>query len=277
MLAVTAALWSSVLATVASDVLLAHGWSGWSAWRLLGQLLGCGLGAGMCLALERVARPHAPVALGPGIGALVLAASLLAIVWTLGTRLILFPLARVIVEAAGFSTAGPTDTHLATHVIALVFLTWGGAWLAVAFADDLAEEQRGAELQRARILELEEALAGNGADGVTHLWVPSRTGQTRIAVGDLTTITAERDYVRLRTAEGREHLVRGRLHLLLARLDPAAFAQVHRSAAVNLAHIEEVQRDGRGAVLLLAGGATAMVSRRFAAVLRQIEASFVRA
>lgn len=60
---------------------------------------------------------------------------------------------------------------------------------------------------------------------------------------DIDWISAEGDYVRV-YAGGRGYLVRHTMQAMEARLDPAAFARIHRSAIVNVARVREVRPHG---------------------------------
>ncbi|HEY7740720.1 MAG TPA: LytTR family DNA-binding domain-containing protein [Steroidobacteraceae bacterium] len=79
-------------------------------------------------------------------------------------------------------------------------------------------------------------------------WIRAQVGQTLrlIAVDDIDYLRSDTKYTRIawRGDDGRpaEALVRTPLRELAARLDPAQFAQVHRSAIVNLRAISHVRR-----------------------------------
>ena len=71
-------------------------------------------------------------------------------------------------------------------------------------------------------------------------------GKARIVpVDDLTHITADGSYAELHT-EDDTYVIRERMKTLTARLDPEAFARVHRSAIVRLGKIELLLRGGGG-------------------------------
>ena len=61
-----------------------------------------------------------------------------------------------------------------------------------------------------------------------------------VRLGDVDWVESARNYVRLHVGE-QSHLVRHSLGGLLARLDPARFVRIHRSAAVNLDRVREVR------------------------------------
>ena len=71
------------------------------------------------------------------------------------------------------------------------------------------------------------------------------------------------NYARLH-ARGRDFLVRETMKELAARLDPAHFARVHRTAIVNIERVREIHPDDQGDFeVLLEGGARVRMSRTF--------------
>jgi two-component system LytT family response regulator len=87
-------------------------------------------------------------------------------------------------------------------------------------------------------------------------------GKARIvSVDDITHITADGSYAELHTADGT-HVIRERMKALAARLDPADFVRVHRSAIVRLDEVELILRSGGGNYAVRLGdGTTVSVSR----------------
>ncbi len=107
------------------------------------------------------------------------------------------------------------------------------------------------------------ALATMGVDDGPY-WgeVMVRTGQRDVVLrtGDIDWVEADTYYARLHVGP-KSYLLRERMHVLAARLDPRRFARVHRSAIVNLASVREITRDGRGEhVVVLSTGARVRVS-----------------
>jgi two-component system response regulator AlgR len=76
-------------------------------------------------------------------------------------------------------------------------------------------------------------------------WVPNRGELTRVAVADIDRIEAERDYMRLH-AGSRSWLIHETIGALEARLDPALFIRLHRSAIVRRDRISRLAHDGQG-------------------------------
>lgn len=101
------------------------------------------------------------------------------------------------------------------------------------------------------------------------LLVPDGQRIVPIAVADIGWIKAEGDYARIYSG-GRSFLVSRTLKEIEARLDPAQFIRIHRSALVHSAHIREVHVADSGRYrVTLSDGATLLVSRTRAPELRR--------
>ena len=84
-----------------------------------------------------------------------------------------------------------------------------------------------------------------------------------VRLADVDWIEAARNYVRLHVGS-QHHLVRTSLQALVRRLDPAQFVRIHRSAAVNLDRVREVEAwVGGEYVAVLADGHKLRVSRAY--------------
>jgi two-component system LytT family response regulator len=80
---------------------------------------------------------------------------------------------------------------------------------------------------------------------------------------DIDWIAAEGDYVRVHSA-GRGHLFRQTMAMMEARLDPAAFARIHRSTIVNVKSVREVvTRGDRDWVVVLRDRTRLKMSRSY--------------
>jgi hypothetical protein len=89
-----------------------------------------------------------------------------------------------------------------------------------------------------------------------------------IAASDIDWLQAEGNYVGLHV-NGHDYLLRATLTDFLTQLDPATFARVHRSHAVNLGRIREIEPlDGGDARLHMHDGTTVPCSRRYRDALR---------
>ncbi len=104
-------------------------------------------------------------------------------------------------------------------------------------------------------------------------WVHTGAGSTTrvLAVAEICYFQAGDKYTEVVTAGGR-HVIRTSLRELLTRLDPAQFAQVHRSAIVNLHWVEKVERDvlGRASMRIRNLADVLPVGRAYAARFRQM-------
>jgi two-component system LytT family response regulator len=89
-----------------------------------------------------------------------------------------------------------------------------------------------------------------------------------VPVGDIDWIEAADNYVRLHAGAER-HLLRETMASLEARLDPARFVRIHRSAIVNLAKIRELQATFNGEyAVFLHSGVKLTLSRGYRDALR---------
>jgi two-component system, LytTR family, response regulator len=75
-----------------------------------------------------------------------------------------------------------------------------------------------------------------------------------LPMSDIRWISAEENYVRIRTAN-ETHLLRETMARLQEKLDPEVFLRIHRSSIVNLQFVKEVRTepDGEYSVMLLNG------------------------
>ena len=101
----------------------------------------------------------------------------------------------------------------------------------------------------------------------SHLaWVHTGAGNTTrvLSVTEVLYFQAGDKYTDVVTAEGR-HVIRTALKELVQRLDPAQFAQIHRSTIVNLHSVERLERDvlGRSLIYLKSHPDVLPVSRAY--------------
>ncbi len=90
-----------------------------------------------------------------------------------------------------------------------------------------------------------------------------------IAASDIAWLEAEANYVGLHV-NGHDYLVRSTLADFLLQLDPTRFVRVHRSYAVNLDAVAEIEPlDSGDARLLMKDGSTVPCSRRYRSALAQ--------
>jgi len=88
----------------------------------------------------------------------------------------------------------------------------------------------------------------------TRIVFKSRGRIVFLPMSDIRWISAEENYVRIRTAS-EMHLLRETMARLQEKLDPDVFLRIHRSSIVNLQYVKEVRTepDGEYSVVLLNG------------------------
>jgi two-component system, LytTR family, response regulator len=100
--------------------------------------------------------------------------------------------------------------------------------------------------------------------------VRSPRGYYFVRAEDVEWVEAEGNYAALH-AGGRRHLVRQTMKTLEARLDPAKFARVHRSAIVNVTQLARAESLGHGEFKLrLTSGALVDTSRAYSARVHEL-------
>jgi two-component system LytT family response regulator len=156
---------------------------------------------------------------------------------------------------------------------ALAVVGIAAAVLALTLRDGLTAAAWRARRQSIQIDRLAESNAGLAAE-LEQLRRAAQAGPNWIAVKSIGKVefidparviwmAAARNYVELHLS-GRTVLHRAALKELLRDLDGEGFVQVHRSAAVNVAHIERLTReDGDKVTLALRDGAVVTVGPNF--------------
>ncbi len=122
----------------------------------------------------------------------------------------------------------------------------------------------------ARVLDAPEPPAGSAAAPVPaptarpeRFLVRKLRREFLIAAADIAHVQAQGNYVGLRV-NGHDYLLRATLSEFLDQLDPARFVRVHRSHAVNLDRVAEIEPlDSGDARLTLHDGSVVPVSRRY--------------
>lgn len=149
-------------------------------------------------------------------------------------------------------------------------------YLLKPVAPERLERAVGRAIERLRIAA--EAPAGEAPAEASRyareFWVPNRGELTRVAVADIDRIEAERDYMRLH-AGNRSWLIHETIGALEARLDPALFIRLHRSAIVRRDRVTRLAHDGQGNwTAELQGGEQLRIGRTY---LASVRASVTRA
>ena len=126
-------------------------------------------------------------------------------------------------------------------------------------------------------LALTRALAridANRRQPARRLAIRDGRGVTVVDLEELSYVEARGNYVRLHTLTGRRVLHREPLAALTARLHQHGFAQVSRSALVNLAHLTHAKPLPNGRYLISLRDGTALpTSRRFASAVKKAVAA----
>ena len=121
---------------------------------------------------------------------------------------------------------------------------------------------RGGEAAARRLLELLESLAGKTL-GLDRVAVKTDGVIRLVRLKDVDFIEATGRYVTLHAGK-EQHVVRETMNELEAKLDPAVFARVHRSAIVNLDRVRELKTESHGEVtIVLSDGRTLRWSRSY--------------
>ena len=148
------------------------------------------------------------------------------------------------------------------HVRHVVFVTAHTEFAAQAFdvaaSDYLVKPVTQARLQ-ASLDRVRQSLA---SPGVRRVLLGSRHGGAAVDVGDVTWLEADGAYVNA-YVHGRRHVLRESLAQVVDRLGSDAFVRIHRSAAINLAHVRGLRRGvGHGLEVELTDGTRLPISRR---------------
>lgn len=113
-----------------------------------------------------------------------------------------------------------------------------------------------------------EAALTRAASRPDRLTVASARGVELAPIAEILAVVGADDYVELRMVGGRNLLHAARLDALTAQLPPN-FLRVHRSAIVNLTHVQRLERDGDRWRLHLREGPPLPVSRSRQPALRE--------
>lgn len=124
----------------------------------------------------------------------------------------------------------------------------------------------------ARVLDAPEPPAGPAAQTAVPIAPPARPErflvrklrrEFLIAAADIEHVQAQGNYVGLHV-NGHDYLLRATLTEFLDQLDPARFVRVHRSHAVNLDRVAQIEPlDSGDARVTMRGGSVVPVSRRY--------------
>ncbi|MEP7326164.1 MAG: LytTR family DNA-binding domain-containing protein [Gemmatimonadota bacterium] len=121
----------------------------------------------------------------------------------------------------------------------------------------LARQSRVPDLQLEQLMEFWQA-----RQGLATRFVVREGGKISfVRVQDVDWIDAAGNYVRLHAA-GRQHLVRDTMKAVEARLDPAIFVRVHRSAIVNIDRVTALEPYFHGEYVVIMRDGSRLTSSR---------------
>lgn len=101
-----------------------------------------------------------------------------------------------------------------------------------------------------------------GEPGTERILLGGRQGGAAVDVGDVRWVEADGAYVIVH-AGGRRHVLRESMTQILARLGPATFVRIHRSAGINIEHVKSLKRGKvTGLEVELTDGVRLPISRR---------------
>lgn len=164
---------------------------------------------------------------------------------------------------------------------ALVFATAHGDRAVDAFDLD-AVDYLMKPIRRERLTEaldrVRRRLAGSGAESgpggdgspdltVEAVWAPTRHGQVRVPLGEVSHVRAERDHVFLHL-NGRAHMVRMTMRRIEALAAPHGLVRVHRSFLVRPERIAAMSHAGKAFRLRLDDGTDLPVGPAYRALVR---------
>jgi two-component system LytT family response regulator len=127
---------------------------------------------------------------------------------------------------------------------------------------------RAVDRARRRLSERRGAASAGEAPPIDRIVVRDRGSLILVTHDEIEWIAAEGDYVRVHSG-GRGYLVRDTMTALEARLDPARFVRIHRSAIVNVSRVKEIRPYGdRDWLAVLRDGTRLKVSRTYRSSLK---------
>lgn len=104
---------------------------------------------------------------------------------------------------------------------------------------------------------------------INRIFVRDKRGLIPLAVDEIVRLKADDDYTIIYTKD-KTFLVGTNLRDFAAKLNPDKFLRVHRSAVVNLDHIERIEEDDRRLILYMSGGSEVQASRAGSQMLKKL-------
>jgi DNA-binding LytR/AlgR family response regulator len=168
------------------------------------------------------------------------------------------------------------------HKPAIIFVTAYDNFAVEAFdldvADYVLKPVSSARLSRAisRVSGIEDSQSSRAAvrfeddDYASEFWVSHRSELIRVAAMDILRVEAERDYMRLFTAE-RSYLLHQTISTLEQRLHPEKFLRIHRSHIVRRDLITGLRHEGGGVWHALLGPDVSMrIGRKYLSEVKRL-------
>ncbi len=107
------------------------------------------------------------------------------------------------------------------------------------------------------------------SEPMQRIFVRDRRGLIPLATDEIIWLKADDDYTVIYT-ENKSFLVGTNLKDFAAKLNPAKFLRVHRSAVINLERIERIEEDNRRLILYMTGGGEVQASRAGSQILKKL-------
>ncbi|MDP8245176.1 MAG: LytTR family DNA-binding domain-containing protein [Candidatus Hinthialibacter antarcticus] len=109
---------------------------------------------------------------------------------------------------------------------------------------------------------------------ITRLAIRTTSRIFFLQVSEIDWVEAAGNYVEVHT-NNEAHLLRETMTNLEAKLDPQSFLRIHRSAIINIDHIQEIQPDGHDYIVVLRDGKKLGMGRKYKEKLnRAIQSQF---
>lgn len=124
------------------------------------------------------------------------------------------------------------------------------------------EGREAAQRMRDLASQLDELRHKRASGEERSIWVPSRGEMVRLAISRLHWIKAEGEYVRLHAGE-TSFLHRSSISSFCSELETEGIVQVHRSYAVNRAHLRAIRSSRQGMKVVLEDSTELPVGRNF--------------
>jgi two-component system, LytTR family, response regulator len=120
-----------------------------------------------------------------------------------------------------------------------------------------------------RIKTISNEMIKPNSEPITRIFVRDKRGLIPLAVDEIMWLKADDDYTIIYTKAGK-YLVGTNLKDFSAKFNADKFLRVHRSAVVNLDHIERIEEDNRRLILYMKNGNEVQASRAGSQILKKL-------